>query len=392
MNLIEIAKALNDLNLDCLLITDFKGIDPYARKILGLKEDQIFSRRWYYIIHRSGSVATITHNIEPDVIQPPVDAETLVSKFYYSSREELEKSLASALHNSHIVAMCYSPNAEIPIISTVEAGTVELIRSVGVKIVSAGELLQRCFSKLNQSAFDLHIEAGRRVDRIREEAFNFIAKEAGSISEYDVVDYILNRFKDQGLVCDHPPCVAVNENSSLPHYQPTKNSAKLIKLGNFVLIDLWAKLKVPEAIYYDITWVGVLRDRPTAEQSKVFAVVKSARDSVVEFVSNRLEQSEPVYGFEADKVAREIISKAGYGQYFTHRTGHSINAAVHGEGANLDSFETHDSRQLIAWSCFSVEPGIYLKNFGVRSELNLFMLEDKVVVTGKTQEEVLSLG
>ena len=392
INISEIVKSLNELNIDCFLVTDFKGRDSYARKILGLREEQVYSRRWYCLIHRSGSIATVTHQIEPDVLPPSSMSELPISRFYYSSRDELEKSLAAALHNSHTVAMCYSPKAEIPIISTVDAGTAELVRSVGVTLVSAANLLQRCFSKLNQSSYNSHIEAGEKVDQIRKDAFHFIASEAGSITEYDVVGYILNRFDDEGLISDHPPCVAVNENSGFPHYQPTKNGAILIKSGDFVLIDLWAKLKSPEAIYYDITWVGVLRDKPTAEQAKVFSIVQSARDGVVEFIKGRLSNGQAVLGYEADKIARDLISQAGFSANFTHRTGHSINTSVHGEGANLDGYETYDNRELMPWSCFSVEPGIYLRNFGIRCELNLFMLEGSVKVTGEVQDQIVCLG
>ena len=388
----EIVVALNELDIDAFLVTEFKGRDPMARSLAGLGVDHIFSRRWYLLIHKNGTISTVTHNIEPDVICTSNSTEFQVSRFYYSSRQELERALISALHNTHSVAMTYSPRGEIPVISTVDAGTVEHIKALGITVVSAAELLQRSICRLDQSSYLSHIAAGRKVDQIRKEAFEHIAKNAGRLSEYDAVAFILNRFNEEGLITSHPPCVAVNSNSSLPHYEPSKESSRIIKKGDFVLIDLWAKLNSLGAIYYDITWVGVLRSKPTSEELKVFEVVKSAREGVVDFIKNRTAAGDRVEGREADNLARKIISEAGYGDYFIHRTGHSISTLVHGEGANLDGFESSDSRQLIPYSCFSVEPGIYLKNFGIRSELNVFMLDNSVEVTGEVQSEILCLA
>jgi Xaa-Pro dipeptidase len=387
-----IVSALNELNIDALLVTDFRQRDPYAARILGVESLPLYSRRWFVLIHKTGTVVRIAHRIEPDAVANVIPEHYQSSTFLYSSREELEETVRLALHNTTSLAVCYSPKSDIPIISTIDAGTFDFLNTFGVKLVSAADILQNSFSKLSQNSFESHIEAGRKVDAIRQLAFEYIFRNAGKISEFHVVEFILDQFDKAGLTADHPPCVAVNKNSALPHYEPSQKLSSMIRPDDFVLIDLWAKLKQEKAIYYDITWVGVVREHPSSREEEIFQIVKTARNSVVDLISLRLDSKESVFGYEADRAARDVITKAGYGAHFIHRTGHSISQSVHGEGANLDDFETRDTRRLIPWSCFSVEPGIYLPEFGVRSELNVFMLEDSAVVTGEVQQEIVCMG
>lgn len=383
----KISTNLEALKIDALLITDFRGRDPFARQILGLNEHKIYSRRWFGIIKKNGECLSICHRIEPSSLAEFGDKTLL-----YSSRNELEQVLKEALKGIKTLALFYSPLAAIPYVSTIDAGIFELIKECGVIPVSADELLQRCFTVLTKSALEDHLEAGRRVDAIRYEAFELLKQRADKITEFEAVQFILKRFKEEELETDHPPCVAVNQNSAIPHYEPSLEKPVKIHRGDFVLIDLWAKLKKSGAIYYDVTWCGVLRNEATEEEEKIFSIVKDARDAAVSFIEEKRAFKKKVKGFEADDIARKLIAKAGYEKNFIHRLGHSISTTVHGEGANLDNFETHDTRELISWSCFSVEPGIYLEKFGVRSELNLFLTDTETIIGGEVQKELLKLG
>jgi len=389
-----IVSSLNELNIDAFLLTDFRGRDPYARRILELPEDKIYSRRWFVVFHRDGTVKTVTHRIEPSALESIQKQLPGSVNFSYSSRIELQSALKAAFKGAKCVAACYSKEAELPIISTIDAGTLELVQQTGIKVISGAELLQHSFCKLQPESYNQHLKAGAEIDRIRQEAFEFIGATVGtsSLREYDVVGFILSKFQAAGLYTDHPPCVAVNSNSALPHYEPDPVNSTIINKGDFVLIDLWAKFNAPDAIYYDITWCGVLREFVIEEEEVVFNLVRVARDAGVNFVKKRVAESEKLYGFEVDRHVREVITKGGFEKYFIHRTGHSIGYSVHGEGANLDDFETHDSREILVESCFSIEPGIYLEKFGVRSELNMFIRPRKAVVTGDIQHEIIKIS
>jgi len=382
----QIVSALNAAGEEGLLLTDFRRRDPFAYQILGLPLPSHISRRWFVAIHRDGRVCKICHRIEPSVLDA-IDGECI----FYSSREELESAVQKVLRGWGSVAMCYSPAGGLPIISTVDAGTIELVRSCGVQVVSASEVLQRSSAVLDRLALESHLEAGRKVDRIRGEAFAFLRDGAGRVTEHDAVQFILKRFAEENLETSHAPCVAANAHAALPHYEPAAEGSSLIKQGDFVLIDLWAKLSKPGAIFYDITWCGVLRASPTPEESNVFALVRKARDGAVNLIREKRARGETVCGMDADIHARSIIREGGFGERFIHRLGHSIGENIHGEGANLDSFETCDTRQLIPWSCFSVEPGVYLENFGIRLELNMFLTDTESLVTGEVQTELLTL-
>jgi Xaa-Pro aminopeptidase len=274
----------------------------------------------------------------------------------------------------------------------VDAGTVDLVRTLGVEVLSSAELVQHFEARWNQAALDSHLEAGRRVDRVRAAAFQMIGertRNGGSVEELAVKQFVLDGFAAEKLFTDHGPIVGVNANASNPHYEPMEGATKPIRAGDFVLIDMWAKLDQPGAVYYDITWTGYCGADPSAEMRKVFGIVRDARNRAVERVQKAVRAGETVRGFEVDDAARGYIADQGYGEYFTHRTGHSIGQDVHGNGANMDNLETHDERRIVPWTCFSIEPGIYLKDFGVRSEVNVFVGDKDARVTGEAQQEIV---
>jgi Xaa-Pro aminopeptidase len=276
----------------------------------------------------------------------------------------------------------------------VDAGTVELVRSVGVEVVSSAELIQAFEARWTPEQLESHLEAGRRVDRIRKEAFEFLRerlRNGSPTTEMDVKRFVLDGFAKAGMFTDHGPIVGVNANASNPHYEPTEESHSAIHDGDLVLLDLWAKLDRPEAVYYDITWTHFLGTNPPEKMREVFAVVTGARDAAIERVKSAIAGGGGLCGFEVDDAARGVIRERGYAEYFTHRTGHSIGVEVHGNGANMDNLETHDERRVTPWTCFSIEPGVYLPEFGVRSEVNMFVGDGEARVTGEIQRE-LALG
>jgi Xaa-Pro dipeptidase len=290
------------------------------------------------------------------------------------------------------VAMQYSPQCAIPYVAMVDAGTVELVRGLGIDVVSSAELIQHFEARWNPAALESHLEAGRRVDQVRRDAFQMIGertRNGGAVEEFEVKQFVLAGFGKKGLVTDHGPIVGVNANAANPHYEPMPAATRPIRANDFVLLDMWAKLDQPGSVYYDITWTGFCGKEPPAEMRKIFTIVRDARDRAVERVQQAVRSGTPVRGFEVDDAARSYISSQGYAQYFTHRTGHSIGQEVHGNGANMDNLETHDERRIVPWTCFSIEPGIYLQDFGVRSEVNVFVAEHDARVTGEAQRELV---
>ena len=240
-----------------------------------------------------------------------------------------------------------------------------------------------------------HLEAGRRVDRVRREAFERIGdklRASEHVTEWDIQQFIASRFREEGLFADHGPDVAVNANASNPHYDPKQDSASAIETGDIVLIDMWAKLNQPDAVYYDITWMGFCGPQPTSAMERIFGVVREARDRAIKCAQHAVASKHPLRGYQVDDAARGFIREQGFAEYFFHRTGHSIGTDVHGTGANMDNLETHDERKVIPQTCFSVEPGIYLPEFGVRSEVNVYVDESAARVTGEKQEKIVLIG
>jgi Xaa-Pro dipeptidase len=295
------------------------------------------------------------------------------------------------LAGSRRIAMQYSHNCAVPYVAMVDAGTIELIRGLGVEIATSANLVQYFEARWSKEQLEGHLEAGRRVDRVRREAFERIGaklRASEQVTEWDIQQFIATRFREEGLFADHGPDVAVNENASNPHYEPKQHSASSIKPGDIVLIDMWAKLNQPDAVYYDITWMGFCGQQPTAAMERIFNVVREARDRAIQCAQKAVAAKHELRGYEVDDAARSFIRENGFAEYFFHRTGHSIGAEVHGTGANMDNLETHDERKVIPGTCFSVEPGIYLPEFGVRSEVNVYVDETSARVTGEKQETI----
>jgi Xaa-Pro aminopeptidase len=290
--------------------------------------------------------------------------------------------------------MQYSPLCAIPYVSMVDGGTIDLIRSLGVEVVSSAELIQTFEARWTPEARDMHFEAGRRVDRIRNQAFAMIRERLAngiSLTEFEVKSFFKEGFTREGLVTDHGPIVGVNANASNPHYEPLEDTSSTIQRGDWLLIDHWAKLDQPGAVYYDVTWTAFCGDNPSEQQRTVFETVRDARDAGIARVQAAIAAQEPLCGYQVDDATRAVIQKAGFGEYFTHRTGHSIGVEVHGNGANMDNFENHDERRVSPFTCFSIEPGIYLPDFGVRNEINMYVGETDAVVTGEIQREIVFL-
>ena len=388
MNLDAIQSSLRDAKLDGWLFFDHHERDPLAYRVLGLKGGHV-SRRWYYWIPASGEPRGLVHRIESGNLES-LPGERAV----YSTWREQQDGVRAILSGAKRVAMQYSPLCAIPYVANVDAGTIDLVRGFGTEVVSSAELIQLFEARWTPEMLEMHLEAGRKTDQVRREAFELVAAalvKNQPITEFAVQQFVLKRFADAGLVTNHPPIVGGNANASNPHYCPTEQSCSVIRRGDLLLLDLWAKLNHPDAVYYDVTWMAFCGKEPTTRAQDVFTVVRDARDAGVQFVTESMAARRAIKGFEVDDAVRGHIEKKGFAQYFTHRTGHSIGRETHGNGANMDNFESHDERSVIPWTCFSIEPGIYLPEFGVRSEINMFINEREGRVTGEVQRELVLL-
>ena len=383
-----IQSDLRAAKLDGWLFYDFRGSDPIARRVLQLPEG-MRTRRWFYYVPAKGSPRKLVHRIEQAALAA-LPGETLL----YAAQDELQKNLRKLLGRGERIAMQYSPKNSIPYVSMVDAGTIELVRSAGAKVVSSADLVQKYEACWSEAQLESHLAAGREIDRMVREAFAYAARcvrEKKPLSEYDLKLWFLAQFKAAGLAADEGPDIAVNANASDPHYGPRPENSSAIREGDLLLLDIWGKQKKPGSVYYDITWTGYLGARVPEKHGKIFGIVREARDRAVEFVHKSLAAGKAPQGWQVDKAARRVIEKAGYGKYFFHRTGHSIGEVVHGNGANMDGLETRDVRHLIPRTCFSIEPGIYLPEFGIRSEVNVYVTEREARVTGAVQTELPAL-
>jgi Xaa-Pro dipeptidase len=389
MRLTEIQTALREKGLDGWLFFDHHQRDPLAYRVLQFTPGSMVTRRWFYFVPASGEPRGLAHKIEAETLKDlPGDIGL------YAGWQELMDGLRGILGPARRVAMQYSPNCAVPYVAMVDAGTVELVRGMGVEVVTSANLVQLFESRWNQRQLENHLEAGRRIDKIRGDAFARISSRVRGgerVTEWEMQQYILEQFRGAGLVTDHGPDVAVNANASNPHYNPTEERCSEIRRGDLVLLDMWAKLDVTDGVYYDITWVGYCGEQPPAAMEKVFGIVRDARDKAIARVKTAVAAKEPLCGYQVDDAARAHIRHAGYADYFFHRTGHSIGVEVHGAGANMDNLETHDERRVIPWTCFSIEPGIYLPEFGVRSEVDVFVDETSARVTGEIQDKLILL-
>jgi Xaa-Pro aminopeptidase len=385
----SVQAAIRKLGFDGWLLYDFRGLNVLARRVLAVPPDAILSRRWFYFVPAQGEPRKLTHRIEPhalDHLPGPQQA--------YLRWQELEAGVQALIKGAHTVAMEYVPRNANPYVSRVDAGTVELVRSFGVDVVPSGDLVQLFEACWDDDQWAMHLEAARHTRSAFDVAFAFIGdnvRRRGSVRETEVQQCILDHFKAHGLITDHPPICAVGPHSGDPHYAPIPGADGVITAGEFVLIDLWAKLDRPQAVYSDLTWTGYLGPKVPDPFAKVFRIVAEARDAAIAKVQAAFQGGMRLQGWEVDDAARQVVEKAGYGQFFCHRTGHSIGQETHGNGANMDNLETREERQVLPRTCFSIEPGIYLPEFGVRSEVNVFVdAASKVHVTGgDPQREVV---
>lgn len=393
MTIESIQAALREQGLDGWLFYDHHHRDPIAYRVLGLSESMHVTRRWFYLIPANGEPRKLVHRIEQgrlDILPG--------SKGLYSSWQELQQGLDALLDKTQRLAMQYSPRNEIMYVSMVDAGTVEFLRGLGKEIVSSADLVSQFEAVLTEAQIASHYEAQRALDAILAEGYKELARRlrpasgsASPVTEYDMVVWFQEAMRRADLVWENGPNVSVNENSSDSHYEPTEANSQVIKKGDFLLIDIWARKSAPGSCYYDITWTGVIDREPTELEQRVFETVRGARDAAIQFVSSSFEKGKTIQGWQADDAARAVIQQAGFGRYFTHRTGHNISSEIHGSGAHLDNLETHDIRQILPNTCFSVEPGIYLPEFGVRSEIDMMATPGKAQVTGRIQTELVRI-
>ncbi|MGA2510828.1 MAG: Xaa-Pro peptidase family protein [Candidatus Acidiferrales bacterium] len=384
-----IQAELRASKIDGWLFYDHHHRDPIAEHVLGLDADGLSTRRWFYFIPSRGEPRKLVHRIEQGALDSLAGRKQV-----YSGWEELHKALGKLLSGSRKIAMQYSPDNNIPYIGLVDAGTVELVRKLKKKVVTSADLVQTFEAAWTPEQLDSHLEAGKIVDRITQSAFERAAafvRESQPITEFELQQWILEQFRANGLTTAEPPMAAVQPNNGNPHYEPKQGASRPIRAGDLLLLDIWAKLDRPGSVYYDITWTGYLGARVPDAYAKIFRIVREARDRAIEFVGESVAEGRAIHGWEVDRAARETIRKAGYAKYFVHRTGHSIGQEVHGNGANMDGLETRDDRKVVPRTCFSIEPGIYLPEFGIRSEVNVYVGERQARVTGAIQHEVLAL-
>src|SRR5579871_393086 len=370
-DLASVQSALRAAKLDGWLLYDFRGLNVLARRVLDIPSDVILSRRWFYFVPAKGQPRKLVHQIEPHALDGvPGPAQR------YLRWQELEAGVKSLLAGSQRIAMEYVPRNANPYVSRVDAGTIELVRSFGVEIVPSGDLIQRFEACWDDDQWTMHQQAAKHTRSAFDVAFGFIAERvriAGSVRETEVQKRILDHFTAHGLICDHPPICAVGPHSGDPHFETGPKNDTPIREGDFVLIDLWGKLDKPRSVYSDLTWTGFVGMETPAQYEKVFQIVARARDAAIQRVRSAFPKGAPLRGWEVDQAARDVIDQAGYGSAFCHRTGHSIGQETHGNGANMDNLETHEERLVMPRTCFSIEPGIYLPEFGIRSEVNVFV-------------------
>ena len=376
--------------IDVWLLYDFRGGNPIFWQLLGGK--RATTRRSFLFLPSTGNATLLTHAIERQVFES-VPIEVVV----YASRGDLSKRLGRMLAGARRAAMEYSPMSELPTVSWVDGGTLELVRSFGVEVVSSADLFQLALTTWSPEARQSHHQACEAVGATKDAAFRFVSEalaEQRQLSEFEVQEFIVERFRELGLESDHRPIVAVNSNSGNPHYEPTVAAAQPIEFGDWVLIDLWARVPGEQNIFGDITWVAYAGEKVPEKIDQVFRIVARARDLVLEKLEQEWTRGSCPRGWELDQLARAHIGEAGYGEFFVHRTGHSLGPgpAVHGLGVNLDNLETRDTRQLLPGTGFTIEPGIYLPEFGVRLEVNVYIdAELGPQVTTPVQREIVHL-
>jgi Xaa-Pro aminopeptidase len=388
MNVAAIQSALRERNIDAWLFCDHHHRDPIAYRVLGLPQNLMVTRRWFYLIPAEGEPVKLVHKIEAGHLDSLPGKKT-----QYSAWQELFDKLKTMLANHRDLAMQYSPNNIVFYVSLVDGGTIDLIRGLGKNVVSSADLVAQFESTWTEEQIQSHLAARDSIDSIVAESFKEIGRRVrnGGTTEHQIQQWFMEAFSRDDIITDDPPIVAVNSNAGNPHYEPHASRPAPIREGDLVLLDVWGKKNSPGATYYDITWMGFVGSLPSSSMQKIFHIVRDARDAGVKTVLDAINSGRRIAGWEVDRATRGHIQKAGYGDYFIHRTGHSIGTDVHSNGANMDDLEIHDERQILPNSCFSIEPGIYLPEFGVRSEVNVLVRAKSAEVTGKIQREIVTI-
>lgn len=392
MDIAKIQTALKELGIDGWLFYDFHNRDAIAARILNKDRSKMATRRWFYYIPTEGEPMKLVHKIEPWQLDSlPGD------KLIYLPWEQQHAHLRTILGNAKKVAMQYSPNNAIPYVSIVDGGTVDLVRSFGIEVVTSADLVSTFESHLSEADLKMHIDAAVPMQMVKDEAFREIGrriKAGNNPTEYEIMLFMQDLMQKNNLIFSDGPIVAVNEHAADPHFEPTEANTHTIKEGDLVLIDLWAKFNVPGGIYYDITWMGYVGTEVPEHIAKIFKVATDARDAAMNYVKANFANGTPIRGCDVDDVCRKVVVDGGYGEYFTHRTGHNIGEEVHGNGTHIDNLETKDERYLINGSCFSIEPGIYMpdEKIGFRTELDVYITNDgKAEVAGPIQYDIIKI-
>jgi Xaa-Pro aminopeptidase len=391
LNVSDVQAALKADGLDGWLLYDFRGINPIAADVTAVARQggHLATRRWYYLIPASGEPRGLVHAIEKDSL-----AHLPGTTERYAGRDQLEAGLKRLLQGVRTVAMEYSPGCAIPYVARVDAGTIELVRQSGAAVVSSGDLVQRFSAVWRADQIATHREASDKLYRIKDRAYEAVTRrirDGVPTTEYDVQQLMAAWFREESLVTDSDVNVSAAENSGNPHYLPTAASHRAIRPNEIVLLDLWGKLDVPGAVFADITWVGYTGTIVPERYARAFDAIRRARDAGVELVQRAVREGREVRGFEVDRAAASVIREAGYGDGILHRTGHSLGETVHGTGVNMDDYETHDDRRLLPGTGFTIEPGVYFDDFGVRTEINMVVAARDAAVTGPLQHEILTL-
>ncbi len=383
-----IQKSLAVDGIDGWLLYDFHGSNPIAVNLAGL-HGRHTSRRWYYFIPASGTPQKLVHAIEPGTLDDlPGDRRT------YAGRRQLEQGVTDLLRGAKVIAMEYSSECAIPYISRVDGGTIDFLRRLGMRIVSSGDLVGRFEAAWKEPQIATHRAAAAILYDIKDRTFALAGARLSAgvaLTEYEIQQQMVAWFKDAGLVADHPPIVAVQEHAGNPHYAPSSQRPRALRPGELLLLDLWGKIDKPGSVYADITWVGVAGE-PAPAIAKAFATIVAGRDAAVQLVQSAVAAGTPVAGWEVDRATRDVIAAAGYGDQFIHRTGHSLGEEVHGNGVHMDDYETHDDRQLVPGTGFTIEPGIYTPEFGVRTEINMVVGTRAAEVTGPRQQTLVRIN
>ncbi|QYO65839.1 M24 family metallopeptidase [Leptolyngbya sp. 7M] len=390
----EIQKALAEQGFDGWLFYDFRGSDILAPRIL--KTERLSgSRRWFYFVPRQGDPVKVVHAIEPGQLDS-LPGKKLIYREWQLLRDQVAKAIfdKGRPRGNFLIAMQYSPNNDIPYISRVDAGTIEMVRSIGVKIGSSADLVQQFEAVWTPEQLEMHKEAAVNIQKVIIEAFGEIKRRINAdipTTENDVQQFMMKRYDELGMN-PSPMIVAVNANAASPHYFPRVGQGAPIRRGDLVLIDSVSKMRKPKAPAADLTWMGYVGESVPEEYTKIWGIVFEAQQKALQAIRDAFATGRPITGAQVDDVSRGIIARAGYADEFLHRTGHSIGEEGHGNGANIDNLETRDSRRLISGTAFSIEPGIYFAGrFGIRSEIDVYIDGKNVIITHPHQTEIFPI-